>query len=225
MTEIDDLNHSGTQPSDAFGEEPTNALPREARVALATLLTQRFITRTKHRSAWEALLAYRGEVEERLADLFLTLEVDPALEVAFKRQSGEDGVPVLLRQAKPLSRDASFVLIFLRQEHSYADAQDDSVLVTRDQIAELLSRQASDKRKDPVALARDVNAAIKVVEDLGLLDEDPDVPDVYVVSPAVVPLITTDVVGRFLSVYDEAAASASARPGSTEEPEVTIDDD
>ena len=56
-----------SQETDPFGDPASAGLPHDARVALATLLTQRFITRATHRSAWDALLAYRPEIEEAYA--------------------------------------------------------------------------------------------------------------------------------------------------------------
>ena len=112
----DTLEEGGAATSDAFGDpRAADALPREARVALVTLLTSRFITRATHPEAWRGLLDHEHDIRGRLDELFLTLHLDLAHEVAFKRQNGEDGVPVLLRREKPLSRDASLLLVLLLQ--------------------------------------------------------------------------------------------------------------
>jgi len=179
--------------ADAFGDRMAgDALPREARIALVTLLTSRFITRAKHPEAWRGLLDHEADIRDRLDELFLTLHLDLAHEVAFKRQNGEDGVPVLLRREKPLSRDASLLLVLLRQEHAYADAQDEPVTVTRDHVAEFLGRFQGDSSHDEVRVDRRIRAAIAALDRLELLTPTPEDPDVYVVSPAVVPLIGTD---------------------------------
>ena len=44
----------------------------------------------------------------------------------------------MLRREKALTRDASFVLIFLRREYAFADPDDGPVMITRDQIGEFL---------------------------------------------------------------------------------------
>ena len=100
-------------------------LPADARRALTTLLTNRFIIRSRNRSVWDALLAYENEIRERLADMFLLLVVDRDYEVAFKRQDPAEDAPRLLRRDRPLHRDASLLLIHLRKEHTYTDATDD----------------------------------------------------------------------------------------------------
>jgi hypothetical protein len=194
--------------TDAFGDVAHDRLPLPARRALVTLLTSRFIARGTHPEAWSGLMDYEEDVRERLEELFLTLTVDRDHDVAFKRQSGEDGAPVLLRREKPLSRDASLLLILLRQEHAFTDARDDAVLVSRDHIAEFLGRFQTDATHDEIRVDRRIRAAIAAVERLGLLVAEPDDPDVYVVSPAVVPLITTTELAHLTRLFQEASGAA-----------------
>ncbi|CAM5278580.1 DUF4194 domain-containing protein [Leifsonia shinshuensis] len=189
--DTDTLEDDQTDHDRTGGGAASHALPREARTALITLLTSRFITRAKQPDAWRGLLDHEEDIRARLEELFLTLHLDREHEVAFKRQNGEDGVPVLLRREKPLSRDASLLLVLLRQEHAYADAQDESVTVTRDHIAEFLGRFQGDSAHDEVRVDRRIRAAIAALDRLELLTPAPEDPDLFLVSPAVVPLIGT----------------------------------
>ncbi|MCI0158685.1 DUF4194 domain-containing protein [Leifsonia shinshuensis] len=205
----------GATASDAFGDRLVgDALPREARLALVTLLTSRFITRGKHPEAWRGLLDHETDIRARLEELFLTLHLDVAHEVAFKRQNGEDGVPVLLRREKPLSRDASLLLVLLRQEHAYTDATDEPVTVSRDHIAEFLSRFQADSSHDEVRTDRRVQAAIVALDRLELLTPTPEDPDLFVVSPAVVPLIGTDQLLHLERTFLTAAGEDVADDGA-----------
>src|ERR1035438_10346585 len=115
----------------AFGDsvDDLEALPGSARRALAALLTNRFITRTGNRAAWEALLDHEPRIRSRLADLFLDLVVDRDYDVAFKRQGDKEDVPVMLRRDRPLTREATLLLVHMRQLHAYTDSQDDPVLL------------------------------------------------------------------------------------------------
>lgn len=211
MTQTEDTATPETA-EDAFGDPARDQLPLPARKALIALLTSRFITRAKHPDVWRALLDHEEELRTRLDELFLTLHLDTDHEVAFKRQNGEDGVPVLLRREKPLSRDASLLLVLLRQEHAFTDAQDDAVTVTRDHIAEFLGRYQVDSAHDEVRIDRRVRAAIAAVERLELLTPGTDDADVYTVSPAVVPLIGTAELARLEELF-LAAAGADAPNG------------
>lgn len=190
-------------------------LPAVARRALATLLTNRFITRSRNRSAWDALLAYESEIRERLADMFLLLIVDRDYEVAFKRQDPADDAPRLLRRDRSLHRDASLLLIHLRKEHTYTDATDDPVVITRAQVAEFLRPFREDGDGDEARFERRVDAAIRAVEELKLLTQDPDADYLFSVSPAIVPMIGADEMMRFEQYFRQSAEAADGTAGSS----------
>ena len=192
---------------DAPARPVSDELPLAGRKALVTLMTHRFVSRAKQKEAWAGLLAHEPEIRARLAEMFLELEVDRGYEVAFKRQAGGDDAPVLLRREKPLSRDASFLLIFLRREHAYADGDDDAVVVSRDQVAEFLGRFHDDTAHDEVRALRRVDAAIAAMVARDLLEPEPDDPSLFVVAPAIVPLVRPEQLRHFERVYLEAAGA------------------
>lgn len=204
---IEDTGIDRDAGPDAFGDPADTRLPLPARRALVTLLTSRFLTRATHPEAWSGLMDYEDDVRARLEELFLTLTIDRDHEVAFKRQSAEDGAPALLRREKPLSRDASLLLVLLRQEHAYTDASDDAVTVSRDHIAEFLGRFQTDAGLDEVRVDRRIRAAIAAVERLGLLVPEPDDSELYVVSPAIVPLVTTTELAHLTRLFQEASGA------------------
>ena len=183
-------------------------LPLAGRRALVTLLTHRFVSRARQKEAWAGLLAHEADIRARLSELFLDLEVDHGHEVAFKRQSGGDDAPVLLRREKPLSRDASFLLVFLRREHAYTDGDDEAVVVSRDQVAEFLGRFHDDTGRDEVRADRRVDAAIAAMVSRDLLEPEPDDPQLFTVSPAIVPLVRPEQLAHLEQVYLDAAGGA-----------------
>ncbi|KQO47231.1 MULTISPECIES: DUF4194 domain-containing protein [unclassified Frigoribacterium] len=182
-----------------------DALPLAGRKALVTLLTHRFVSRARQQEAWAGLLAHEPEIRARLDELFLVLVVDHDHEVAFKRQSGEDDVPVLLRREKPLSRDASLLMVFARREHAFTDGLDEAVVISKDSVAEFLGRYHDDSGSDEVRARRRVDAAIAALVARDLLTAEPDDPELFVVSPAIVPLMTADRLAHLERVYLEAA--------------------
>ncbi len=206
----EDLDEDGPEEVDDSDVSSGSRLPGTARRALTTLLTNRFITRSRNRSAWDALLTYESEIRERLADMYLLLVIDKDYEVAFKRQDPADGAPILLRRDKPLPRDASLLLIHLRKEHTYTDAADDPVMITRAQVAEFLRPFREEGDGDEAKFDRRVDAAIRAVTDLKLLTPDPDAEYLFTVSPAVVPLIGTDEMTRMERYFVEAGSGAPA---------------
>lgn len=198
----------------------TDALPLAGRKALVTLLTHRFVSRARQQEAWAGLLAHEPEIRARLEEMFLVLVVDHDHEVAFKRQSGEDDVPVLLRREKPLSRDASLLMVFARREHAFTDGLDEAVVISKDSVAEFLGRYHDDSGSDEVRARRRVDAAIAALVARDLLTAEPDDPELFVVSPAIVSLMTADRLAHLERVYLEAAG---VEGDTTGEGEVEVD--
>jgi hypothetical protein len=215
----DDVDGAAGQAAAA----PADALPLAGRKALVTLLTHRFVSRARQQEAWAGLLAHEPEIRARLEELFLVLVVDHDHEVAFKRQSGEDDVPVLLRREKPLSRDASLLMVFARREHAFTDGLDEAVVISRDAIAEFLGRYHDDSGSDEVRARRRVDAAIAALVARDLLTAEPDDPDLFVVSPAIVPLMTADRLAHLERTYLEAAGLEAAGVEGDGPDEVELD--
>lgn len=206
------------QEVDAFGDEKdeSSGMPEAARRAMVALLTSRFLTRSQNRPTWDSLLAYEQEIRERLTDLFLELVIDPDLGVAFKRQSAEEDAPKVLRREKPLSRDASFLLIFLRQEYAYA-AGDGPVVVNRSQIEEFLRAYREEGDGDRAKFERRVTSAIRALDELKLLLADPDADYLFTVSPIVVPLIGVDELIRIEAAYQRGVVEAGTETAARED--------
>ncbi|QGF22855.1 DUF4194 domain-containing protein [Raineyella fluvialis] len=211
--------------SEAYGEDAFGApadpevLPDQARRALATLLTSRYITRSGHPAAWEGLIDNEPRIRARLADMFLDLVIDHEHDVAFKRQVDDPDAPIVLRREKPLGKDATLLLVHLRQLHAFTDAADAAVAITLNEATDFLARFRDPSDTDEAGFQRDVETALRGVERLGLLRPDPDVPDTWVVSPAVVALVTPD---RLAAIRDQMQVLAG---GERSAPETAPDPD
>ena len=194
------------------GHDPdlaSDRLPEPARRALVSLLLHRYISRARHRVAWEGILTSENDLRARLDEIYLDLVVDHETEVAFKRQQEGDDIPWVLRREKALSRDASLVLIFLRREYAYADPDDGPVVVTRDQIAEFLRPYREDGDSDDARFSRRVDAAVSaLVKPWQILEPDPAVDYLFTVSPVVVPLVGPDEMHRLEAAFRKAADAA-----------------
>jgi hypothetical protein len=185
-------------------------LPEPARRALVSLLMSRYVSRSRNRAAWEGILNFESDIRARLDDLFLDLVVDHEAEVAFKRQQDGDDVPRVLRKEKALTRDASFVLIFLRREYEFTVPDDWPVIITREQIGEFLRAYREEGDGDDVRFSRRVDAAINaLIIPWKILEPDPDADYLFIVSPVIVPLVGVDEMRRFETAFREAAESTS----------------
>lgn len=220
MTDPQTQDAFGSRPEayaeDAFGAAPDpEVLPDPARRALATLLTSRFITRGGHAAAWEGLIDHEPRIRARLADMFLELVIDHDHEVAFKRQVDDPDAPVVLRREKPLGKDATLLLVHLRQLHAFTDASDAAVAITASEATDFLARFRDPNDTDEAGFQRDVETALRGVERLGLIRPDPDVPDTWIVSPAVVALVTPD---RLAAIRDQLQGLAGGEPATGARP-------
>ena len=153
--------------------------------------------------------------------MYLDLVVDHETEVAFKQQQEGDDVPRVLRREKALSRDASFVLIFLRREYAFTDPDDGPVMVTRDQIAEFLRPYREDGESDDARFSRRVDAAVStLVRPWQILEPDPAVGYLFTVSSVVVPLVGPDEMHRFEAAFRKAADAAGGVAKRTARPAI-----
>jgi hypothetical protein len=180
--------------------------PESARRALVSLLMNRYVSRARHRGAWEGILSFESDLRVRLDEMYLDLVVDQEAEVAFKRQQDGEDVPRVLRREKALTRDASFVLVFLRREYAFADPDDGPVMITREQIGEFLRAYREDGDGDDARFSRRVDAAINMlIKPWQILEPDPAVDYLFTVSPVIVPLIGADEMRRFEAAFRVAA--------------------
>jgi hypothetical protein len=192
---------------------PGDRLSEPARRALVSLLMNRYISKARHRIAWEGILTAENDLRSRLDEMYLDLVVDHEAEVAFKRQQDGDDVPRVLRREKALTRDASFVLIFLRREYAFADPDDGPVMITRDQIGEFLRAYREDGDSDDARFSHRIDAAINaLIRPWQILEPDPAVDYLFTVSPVIVPLVGVDEMSRFEAAFRQAAGGTESSP-------------
>ena len=212
----------GADRGDIAGGPAENRLPDLARRALVTLLMNRYVSRARHRAAWDGIRVYRAELSARLDEMFLDLVVDEDAGVAFKRQQDGEDVPRVLRRERPLTRDASFVLIHLAQEYAQADPDDGPVVITRDQIGEFLRTFREEGDSDDARFSRRVDGAINtLIKPWQIIERDPNVDYLFTISPVIAPLIGPDEMVRLHAAFRRGTeahllSAADPDPGDVE---------
>lgn len=197
-----------SETDELFDGVVDDLLPDEGRRALVSLLTNRYVTRSRNVSAWKGLVDFESQIRARLADLYLSLELDLERGVAFKRQVDiEDGPRLLRREKQELSRDASLLLLHLVQECALSTSASDTV-VTTEQVGEFLRTFRSDRDNDERGFERRVSAAINaLVKPWNLLVPDPVLENTFTVSPVVPVLLGVDEITRLEGIYRAAVQS------------------
>lgn len=194
---------------DAFGER-TDAMPDTARRAQASLLTSRFVTRSQYPVVWDAVLAWEELLRSRLADMFMDLVIDRDYEVAFKRQTDDPAAPVMLRRDRPLSREATLLLVHMRELHAYRDSHDEPVVLPVDAIESFLARFRDPSSTNEAGFDNTVKATIKAVTQVGVLIPDPDDDQMYMIAPAIVPLLPLEAITALRDSYRDIIDNTEA---------------
>jgi hypothetical protein len=200
--EIDDTSVS-------LFEGDEGGLEYAQRLALVTLLKQRFISSRTHPRDWRVLVEHERVIRSRLNDLFLDLAVDRQREVAWKRQATPESggrFPTLLHDVA-WSREETLVLVHLRDRlRAGLAAGDVRTYVDREDLVEYVASfrpahatdEAGDERRARNAVAGIVKAGLLV----GAVGDDR-----YEVSEAVEPLLPLELLQELL----EALRAANAR--------------
>lgn len=187
-------------------EGDEGGLEHAQRLALVTLLKQRFISARTHPRDWRVLVEHERVLRARLNDLFLDLQIDRAREVAWKRQAvPETGsrFPTLLYDAA-WSREETLVLVHLRDRLRAGMAGGDSrVYIDREDLIEYVTSfrpaHATDESGDE---KRARNAVVSIVKTGLLIGTATD--DRFEISEAVEPLLPLELLRELLEALQRA---------------------
>lgn len=214
--EVDAAMASSQEPYDDFRPEDVasvslfegdeGGLEYSQRLALVTLLKQRFISARTHPRDWRVLVEHERVLRSRLNDLFLDLQIDRAREVAWKRQAtSETGsrFPTLLYDAA-WSREETLVLVHLRDRLRAGQASGDPrVFIDRgdilDYIASFRPAHATDEAGDERRARNAVASIVKAGLLIGAVGDDR-----YEISEAVEPLLPLELLQELLEALQRA---------------------
>ena len=170
------------------------------RRALVALLKQRFISARTHPRDWRALTENERVIRSRLNDLFLDLQIDPAREVAWKRQAvSETGqkFPTLLYDVA-WSREETVVLVHLRDRFRASTAAgEDRVFVDREEMVEYVAGFRPTHATDVSGDQKRARNAVASINKAGLLIGSPT-DDRFEISEAIESLLPLDLLRELL---------------------------
>lgn len=135
---------------DALWPQDHGTLPFDARSALLQLVRGPYLHETRDAKLWAALMAHRGAIASRLADLFLDLTIDEEAGVAFAQNavSEERELPKAARTNVMTLLDSIMVLT-LRRELLLACGN--RVFVDQDELFEALAQYRNLDQLDPAS--------------------------------------------------------------------------
>ncbi len=203
---VDDLDLMDDETSVSLFEGDEGGLEFAQRHALVTLLKQRFISARTHPRDWQVLVEHERVLRSRLNDLFLDLAIDPAREVAWKRQAVSETAsrfPTLLHDTA-WSREETLVLVHLRDRLRAGLAGGDArVFVDRDDVLEYVASYRPPHATDEAGDEKRARNAVTSIVKAGLLIATGS-EDRFEVSEAVEPLLPLELLQELLEALQKA---------------------
>lgn len=211
---VDDLDLMDDETSVSLFEGDEGGLEYAQRHALVTLLKQRFISARTHPRDWQVLVEHERVLRSRLNDLFLDLAVDPAREVAWKRQAVSETAsrfPTLLHDTA-WTREETIVLVHLRDRLRAGLAGGDArVFVDRDDVLEYVASYRPPHATDEAGDEKRARNAVTSIVKAGLLIATGS-EDRFEVSEAVEPLLPLELLQELVEALQKANGAEPAEP-------------
>jgi hypothetical protein len=199
----------------------TGTLSVDTRRVLVNLLLGPFIEAEREPNQWAVLLRDEDVIRSRLADLFLSLEIDRAQKVAFTRQmrDGDLNPPILLR-SESFTFLQSVLVLFLRQRLTSASARGDRAIVEDAEMQEHLKLFEGKDSTDHSGFAKRMKSAIDKAKAINLIRPLRGEAGRFEVSPTLKILFPAEDIQRLSEIYKQIANGADASTaGDAEAPE------
>ena len=216
----DQLDETASDSAVSLFAGDTGELPLETRRVLAQLLAGPSLDGRRHSKLWSALLRDEAVIRRRLAELFLELEIDRDLQVAFLRQAdvGDLEAPILLRSA-PLTFLDSTLLLYLRQRLTQADAQGERAVVGTDEMLEHLAIYERAVNTDRAGFTRRCQNSIEKIKKHSILQKIRSTEDRFEISPTLKLLFSADEILALTRLYERMATGHDSSLGTDDREE------
>ena len=180
----------------------TGKLPEDARRALTALLAGPSIEGKRHGKLWPAVLNYEGAIRSRLSELFLDLELDKELGVAFIRHAntGDMEAPIMVRKME-LTFIQSVLLLYLRRILMEAIARAEPAIVSEAEMSAELKLYERANNTDRAGFERNIRSAIDKMKKNSILSQIRGSDDRYEISATLKLLVTPEEVEAFSRQY------------------------
>lgn len=172
-----------------------------ARRALVLLMKNRFITRRSHRAEYDALVANAPFIRARLNDMYLALELDEELQVAYKRQviSETSGRYPTLLHSTEWPREETILLVYARTlVRANRAAGHPRTSVDRADLVAHINELTPSSDTDRVNVTRRSKRAIEALVSAGVLVGRMDA-DQFEIDPAIEALLTQSMLESLLT--------------------------
>ncbi|MEK6744219.1 MAG: DUF4194 domain-containing protein [Nitrospirota bacterium] len=180
----------------------TGRLPQDGRSVLAALLAGPSIDAKRNINLWPALLRYEDEIRSRLSELYLTLELDRELGVAFikKADTGDLDTPTTLRR-REITFIQSVLILYLRRLLIEATSKGEPAITSETDMMDHLKLYEPTGNTDHHGFEKKINSAVDTMRKFSILSAIRGSDDRYEISPTLKLLFTPENAESMIRVY------------------------
>lgn len=180
----------------------TGQLPQDGRSVLAALLAGPSIDAKRNINLWPSLLRYEYEIRSRLSELYLTLEVDRELGVAFikKADTGDLDTPTTLRR-REITFIQSVLILYLRRLLIEATSKGEPAITSETDMMDHLKLYEPTGNTDHHGFEKKIRGAVDAMRKYSILSAIRGSDDRYEISPTLKLLFTPENAESMIRVY------------------------
>lgn len=205
----------------ALYDGDTGVLPLRVRQALVRLLKGPYVDGGRDERLWTTLLDSQDVLRSRLAELFLTLQIDHGRKIAMVRPVdpellGTASRSTILRQQRALSRVETILLLRLRlllDRHTTAQTEP---TVTLEELSDVVAHYQPSDQQDALRDADTVSRVVQKLQARRLLAPTA-LDDVFLISNALPLALPFENIGDITRHLEAVAESGAADDGGAQQ--------
>ena len=193
-------------------EQNISAIQQQQKSSVQVRLLKGAVYRAKNRDLWEWLLRDQFQIREYFQQIGLSLLLDDAEGYAFLKQQdvseaeAELEIPRLITR-RSLSFAQTLLLVALRKRLAEHDSEESSprLIVSREEMHQWLQPYFPEV-SNQVKQAREFNALIKKVSEIGFISPLPNHEDDFEVQRIIKAFVTAEQMAEFKQTLENSAA-------------------
>lgn len=197
----------------------TGTLPMKLRQALIRLLRGPYLDAGSTDRVYDTVVEHRKVLASRLSELFLQLIIDEDRKVAMLRPvpMAEPHTSALQRQ-REMTREETLLMLRMRLVQDRHAGTGTEPLISRDDMIEVLRDYVDPEQRDAKQVEDLTDASIRKLANERRLLQATELPDVWVISPALPLALPFEHIGDIPAVLESLAGGAPAA-GSVADPD------
>ncbi|MET1156184.1 DUF4194 domain-containing protein [Arthrobacter sp.] len=202
----------------------TGTLPLKLRQALIRLLRGPYLDAGSTDRVYDTVVEHRRILASRLSELFLQLVIDEDRKVAMLRPvpMAEPHTTALQRQ-RDMTREETLLLLRMRLVQDRHTGTGTEALISRTEVIDVLQDYVDPEQRDAKHVEDLADASIRKLANERRLLQATELPDVWVISPALPLALPFENIGDIPAVIGSLARDELQADGGAETDQLTFD--